>query len=83
MAELPKLTSGQRELLRIRLVELTGGEWMDDGELTTAEKTLIEERIVEHQRDPSSGLSLEEIESRYALNLAREVGRMHFELGVR
>lgn len=64
MAELPKLTPEQRDLLRVRLAELAGEEWMDDGELSPAEKALIEERIAEYLRNPSSGLSLEEIESR-------------------
>jgi hypothetical protein len=54
MAELPKLTSEQRDLLRIWLAEQTGEEWMDDGELSSAEKALIEERIAEHERNPAA-----------------------------
>lgn len=64
MAELPKLTPEQRDLLRVRLAELAGEEWMDDGELSPAEKALIEERIAEHRRDPASGLNFDEIEKR-------------------
>ena len=63
LAELPKLTAEQRDLLRVRLAALAGEEWMDADGLTPAEKVLIEERIAQHQRDPSSGISLKEIES--------------------
>jgi hypothetical protein len=50
LAELPSLTIEQRDLLRVRLAELAGEEWMDDGALTPEEKALIEERIAEHER---------------------------------
>lgn len=64
MAELPKLTPEQRDLLRVRLAELAGEEWMDDGELSPTEMKLIEERIAEYQRNPEAGISLAEMEKR-------------------
>jgi hypothetical protein len=64
LAELPKLTPEQRDLLRIRLAELTGEAWMDDGELTHEQKQLVEERIAEHERNPAMAVSWEVMESK-------------------
>ncbi len=64
LAELPKLTFEQRDLLRIRLAELAGEEWMDDDELTPEEKTLIEERLAEHRRNPAAAISWEVMEAK-------------------
>lgn len=64
MAELPMLTPEQRDLLRIRLAELAGEEWMDAGELTPEEKALIEARIAEHERNPAAAVSWEVMEAK-------------------
>lgn len=58
------MTPEQRDLLRIKLAELEGEEWMDDGELTPAEEALIEQRLAEHRRNPQAAVSLEEMEKR-------------------
>lgn len=57
MAQLPSLTVEQRQLLMRRAVEL------DNPALSPADERLVEERRAEYLRNPSSGLSLEEIES--------------------
>jgi hypothetical protein len=64
LAELSKLTAEQRDLVRIRLAELTGEEWMDDGELTPEQKALIEQRVQEHERNPAAGVSWDVIEGK-------------------
>ncbi|HEY4246903.1 MAG TPA: hypothetical protein VGM64_08610 [Lacunisphaera sp.] len=64
MAELPKLTLGERDLLRVRLAELAGEEWMDEGQLSAAEKALIEERVAEHERNPAAAISWEMMEAK-------------------
>ncbi|HEY4246902.1 MAG TPA: hypothetical protein VGM64_08605 [Lacunisphaera sp.] len=58
LAELPSFTVEQRQLLMRRTAEL------DDLALSAAEERLVEERREEYHRDPSSGLTLSEIESR-------------------
>jgi putative addiction module component (TIGR02574 family) len=55
MAELPKLTVEQRQLLMRRMVAL------DNSALSPEEERLVEERRAEYLRNPSAGLSLEEI----------------------
>ncbi len=64
MAELPKMTPEQRDLIRIKLAELEGEEWMDDGELTPAQKIIIEERIAEHERNPAAAIAWEVMEAK-------------------
>lgn len=64
MQELPKLSPEQRDLLRIRLAELAGDEWMDDGELSPDEKRLIEERLAEHERNPEAAIPLSVMEAK-------------------
>jgi hypothetical protein len=64
LAELPALTVEQRDLLRVRLAELAGEEWMDEGELSPAEKALIEERIAECERNPAAAVSWEVMEAK-------------------
>ena len=71
IAELPKLSPEQRDLLRIRLAELAGDEWMDDGELSPEEKRVIEERLAEHERNPEAAIPWEvaeaKLKARYGL----------------
>ena len=64
MRELPKLSSEQRDLLRIRLAELAGEEWIDDSELSPEDKRLIEERLAEHERNPESAIPLSVMEAK-------------------
>jgi putative addiction module component (TIGR02574 family) len=64
LAELPKLTPKQRDLVRIRLAGLTGEDWMDDGELAPEQQSLIEQRIQEHEQNPTAAVSWEVMEER-------------------
>lgn len=64
LAELPSLTPQQRDLLRVRLAELAGEDWMDEGELSAEEKALIEQRIAEHERTPTDAVSWNVLEAR-------------------
>lgn len=57
LAELPSLTVEQRQLLMRRALEL------DESALSQAVERLVEERRTEYLGNPSSGLSLEEMES--------------------
>lgn len=67
LAELPKLSAAERAQIRLKLEELAtfGSDgWRDDGDLTDAEKRLIESRVVEHERDPASAISWTAAEAR-------------------
>jgi putative addiction module component (TIGR02574 family) len=54
LAELPKLTPAEREEIQVRLDQLAGMGWLDGGELTDEEKQLLDSRLDECERNPSS-----------------------------
>lgn len=65
LEELPALSSEQRQQILDRIIELEKAGWLDiDDPLTEADKQAIESRIVAHDTDPSSAISLEELEIR-------------------
>lgn len=65
LAELPKLTSAERQELRLKLAEMDGNEWLDaDDPLTDAEKALLEARLAAYEKDPDAGSSWKEVEAR-------------------
>lgn len=64
LAELPKLTREERcEVVR-RVHEIDGDDWLDEGELSDEEKTLLEARVAEHERNPGAAIPWSEFEAR-------------------
>jgi len=59
IAELPRLTFEQRQILIRRALEL------DDPPLSAADEELVEERLAAHHDDPSSSVPLDEIKRRF------------------
>ena len=57
IAELPRLTFEQRQILIRRALEL------DDPPLSEADEALVEHRLAEHHSDPSSSVPLDEMKS--------------------
>jgi hypothetical protein len=55
IAELPRLTFEERQILIRRALEL------DDPPLSAADEELVEERLAQHHSDPSSSISLDEM----------------------
>jgi hypothetical protein len=58
IAELPRLTFEQRQILIRRALEL------DDPPLSAADEALVEERLAGHHVDPSSSVPLDELKTR-------------------
>ena len=58
IAELPRLTFEQRQILIRRALEL------DDPPLSAADEELVEERLAAHHTDPSSSVPLDEMKRR-------------------
>jgi hypothetical protein len=58
IAELPRLTFEERQILIRRALEL------DDPPLSAANEALVEERLAGHHADPDSSVSLDELKSR-------------------
>ncbi|MGH8613304.1 MAG: addiction module protein [Gammaproteobacteria bacterium] len=47
-----------------KIWELGGGDWSDGGELADDERSLIEQRLAEHERNPEAAIPWEEVEAR-------------------
>jgi putative addiction module component (TIGR02574 family) len=58
IAELPRLTFEERQILIRRALEL------DDSPLSAADEALVEERLAAHHDDPTSSVPLEDIKKR-------------------
>jgi hypothetical protein len=58
LAELPALSTAERQLLIRRALEI------DNSGLSAADEALIEQRREDHRRNPASAISLEEMNSR-------------------
>lgn len=55
IAELPRLTFEERQILIRQVVEI------DDPPLSVTDEALVEERLAEHHADPASSVSLDEM----------------------
>ena len=58
IAELPRLTFEERQILIRRALEL------DNLQLSAADEALVEQRLAEHYADPTSSLPLHELKNR-------------------
>jgi hypothetical protein len=58
IAELPRLTFEERQILIRRALEL------DELPLSAADEELVENRLAEHHSDPSSSVSLDDLKNR-------------------
>jgi putative addiction module component (TIGR02574 family) len=72
LAELPKLTTEERQEIRLKLVELDGDLWLDDDDpLTDEEKAVLDARLAAYERDPDAGSSWTDVEARIRARLSQ------------
>ncbi len=71
LAQLPKLTPQERQEVRLRLAELDDEQWLDEGELTDAEKQLIDARLDQCERKPETLIPWEEAKARILASLKK------------
>ncbi len=57
LAEIPKLSFTERQELVRRAIEV------EDGELTTEEKAILDERLADFRRKPNSGTPAEQLKA--------------------
>ena len=69
--ELPKLTPEDRAEIQARLDELAGQGWLDDGELTDEEKRVVDTRLDECERNPSSFVPWEQAKAQIKASLKK------------
>jgi putative addiction module component (TIGR02574 family) len=71
LTELPKLTPEERQEVRERLAEIDGTDWLDDGQLTDDEKSLLDSRLDECERNPSSFIPWDDAKARINAHLKK------------
>jgi len=71
IALLPKLSIAERAAIQAKLDELAGDGWLDDGELTDDEKRLLDSRLDECDRDPSSFVPWEQAKAKIMASLKK------------
>lgn len=64
LAELPKLTREERREVVKKVHEIDGDDWLDEGELSAEDKTVLEARLAEHERNPGAAIPWSEFETR-------------------
>jgi putative addiction module component (TIGR02574 family) len=71
LAELPKLSPADREEVRLRLAEIDGQEWLDDGTLTDSQKALLEARFRDLETNPQTSIPWEQAKAQLLAALKR------------
>lgn len=71
LAELPSLHPDELAEVQAKLDEIAGEVWLDDGELTAADKTALDAALADYQRHPDAGSSWEEVKARLEAKLRR------------
>ncbi len=63
LEELPKLKPEDRLEILDRICQLDGGGWVDGGELSAEDKSMLDARLAAYEKAPEAGSSLEEVEA--------------------
>ena len=74
LEHLTKLSPQEREEIRQKLDELEGVaaiEWLDGCDLVETEKRLLEQRLADIEKNPRTGSSWDEVETRLRAKLGR------------
>lgn len=71
LEELPKLKPEDRLEILDRICELDSGDWVDGGELSSGEKSMLDARLAKYEKTPDAGCSWEEVEIRIRRKLAK------------
>ena len=69
LAELPKLRLEELAEVQAKLDELSGEVWLEDGELTDADKTALDAALADYQKNPDVGSSWEDVKARIQARL--------------
>ena len=70
LAELPKLSPGERAAVQAKLDELAGAGWLDP-ELSEADKAALDSGLAEYQKNPNGGSPWAEVKARIEAKLRK------------
>jgi putative addiction module component (TIGR02574 family) len=62
--QLPKLTPNELAQVQAVVDELAGETWLDDEELSNAEKAVLDATLAEYGKSPNAGSTWEQVEAR-------------------
>jgi hypothetical protein len=71
LERLPQLTREERRDIVVRVHELDGDEWLDEGALTAEDKALLEARVAEDARHPEAAIPWSEFCQRLNARLGK------------
>jgi hypothetical protein len=69
LAELPNLKTDDLAKIQRKLDEINGEAWLDDGELSDADKAALDAALEDYHKNPDAGSSWEEVEARLRASL--------------
>jgi putative addiction module component (TIGR02574 family) len=69
LAELPHLKVEDLAEIQAKLDELAGENWLNNGELSDADKTALDAALADYQKYPNAGSSWEEVRARIRVKL--------------
>jgi hypothetical protein len=69
IAELSRLSPEDRAEIQAKLDELTGDEWEDAGELSDADKRVLDTALKAYEKSPNAGSSWDEVKARVQAKL--------------
>lgn len=64
LTELSNLQPGDLSDVQAKLDELAGLQWLDNGELSEADKVALDAGLADYNANPDSGRSWDEVEAR-------------------
>ena len=64
LAELSHLKADELAEVQAKLDELAGEIWLDEGELSDADKTALDADLADYQKNPDAGSPWEEVKAR-------------------
>ena len=69
LAELPKLKAEELAEVQAKLDELVGEVWLDEGELSDADKSTLDASLDAYLKDPNAGSTWEQVNARIQAKL--------------
>lgn len=69
IAELPNLSPEELAEVQARLDELAGAAWQDRGELSEADKQILDATLTAYEKSPDAGSSWDEVKARVQAGL--------------
>lgn len=71
LAELPNLTADELAEVQAELDQLAGETWLDNGELSDADKTALDAALADYRNSPDAGSTWPDVKARVQGRLRR------------